>query len=74
MEGVEIWAYCLMPNPVHLIATPRSEAALAAALGEAHRRDTRAIHLSPGWRGYLWPGRFASMGLDGPHLLAAVAM
>ncbi|MCH8155644.1 MAG: transposase, partial [Proteobacteria bacterium] len=21
-RGVEIWAYCLMPNHVHLIATP----------------------------------------------------
>jgi REP element-mobilizing transposase RayT len=23
--GVEIWAYCLMPNHVHLIAVPSSE-------------------------------------------------
>ncbi len=24
--GVEIWAYCLMPNHVHLIAVPQTEA------------------------------------------------
>ena len=26
--GVEVWAYCLMPNHVHLIAVPPSEDAL----------------------------------------------
>jgi len=35
---VAIWAYCLMPNHVHLIAVPQSEDALARAVGEAHRR------------------------------------
>ena len=29
--GVEIWAYCLMPNHIHLIAVPESEAASARA-------------------------------------------
>jgi len=71
-EGVEIWAYCLMPNHVHLVATPHRAQALAAAIGEAHRRYTRAINFGHGWRGYLWQGRFASVVLDGPHLLAAV--
>ncbi len=32
---VEIWAYCLMPNHVHLIAVPQSESGLRAAIGEA---------------------------------------
>jgi Transposase and inactivated derivatives len=36
--GVEIWAYCLMPNHVHLIAVPDNEDSLAKAIGEAHRR------------------------------------
>ena len=71
-EGVEIWAYCLMPNHVHLIATPQTADALRAALGEAHRRYTRRINFAQDWRGHLWQGRFASVVLDGPHLLAAV--
>lgn len=71
-EGVEIWAYCLMPNHVHLIAAPQTAEGLAAALGEAHRRYTRGINFARGWRGHLWQGRFASIVLDGPHLLAAV--
>ena len=34
----EIWAYCLMPNHVHLIIKPESESGLQKAVGEAHRR------------------------------------
>ncbi len=69
--GVEIWAYCLMPNHVHLIAVPETENALQRAVGEAHRRYTRAINLREDWRGHLWQGRFASFPMDESHLLAA---
>src|SRR3972149_2766433 len=31
--GVAVWAYCLMPNHVHLILVPASADALARALG-----------------------------------------
>jgi len=71
-EGVTIWAYCLMPNHVHLIAVPASEEGLRRAIGEAHRRYTRRINFREKWRGYLWQGRFASFVMDEPHLLAAV--
>src|ERR687895_1882079 len=30
--GVEVWAYCLMPNPVHLVVVPKSEEGLRGAL------------------------------------------
>ena len=70
-EGVEVWAYCLMPNHVHLIAVPQSERALARAIGEAHRRYTRRINFREKWRGYLWQGRFASFVMDEPYLIAA---
>jgi len=43
-SGVEIWAYCLMPNHVHLIAVPESESSLARGIGEAHRRYARYIN------------------------------
>lgn len=35
---VAIWAWCLMPNHVHLIAVPATAAALAKAIGDTHRR------------------------------------
>jgi putative transposase len=69
---VEIWAYCLMPNHVHLIAVPRSADGLRRAIGEAHRRYTRMVNFREGWRGHLWQGRFASFVLDQAHLLTAV--
>ena len=70
-RGVEIWAYCLMPNHVHLIAVPESEDGLKRAIGEAHRRYTRRINFREKWRGCLWQGRFASFVMDEPYLLAA---
>ena len=70
-QDVEIWAYCLMPNHVHLIAVPKSEDGLRRAIGEAHRRYTRRVNFREGWRGHLWQGRFASFVLDEPYLLAA---
>jgi putative transposase len=68
--GVAVWAYCLMPNHVHLVAVPDAEDGLRRALGEAHRRYTRRVNFRQGWRGHLWQGRFASFVLDEPYLLA----
>jgi len=68
--GVTCWAYCLMPNHVHLILVPSDANGLQAALGETHRRYTRAINEREGWRGFLWQGRFASFPMDEGHLIA----
>jgi putative transposase len=70
--GVDIWAYCLMPNHTHLIAVPRTEEGIRKAIGEAHRRYARMINFREGWRGYLWQGRFHSFAMDEQYLLAAV--
>jgi len=69
--GVEVWAYCLMPNHVHLIVVPESEDGLRRAIGDAHRRYSRHINSREGWRGHLWQGRFASFVMDQRYLLAA---
>ena len=69
--GVAVWAYCLMPNHVHLVAVPATGDALGRAVGEAHRRYTRHVNFRAGWRGHLWQGRFASFAMDERHLLAA---
>jgi putative transposase len=68
--GVAVWAYCLMPNHVHLIVVPKTEDALRLAIGEAHRRYTRLVNFRQGWRGHLWEGRFASFVMDQSYLLA----
>jgi len=72
VHEVRIWAYCLMPNHVHLIVVPPTADALCRAIGEAHRRYTRRINFRERWRGHLWQGRFASFPMDGRHLMAAV--
>ena len=70
-SGVAIWAWCLMPNHVHLMAVPSSPGALASAIGEAHKRFTQAINRREGWTGHLWQSRFHSCAMDEPHALLA---
>lgn len=69
--NINIAAYCLMPNHVHLIAVPSEDGNLAKAIGETHRKYTRIINFREKWRGYLWQGRFSSYVLDERYLLAA---
>ena len=71
--GVEVWAYCLMPNHVHLILTPTRADGLGLAVGEAHRRYTNFINARGRWTGHLFQSRFASVAMDELHLLAAVS-
>ena len=62
--NVEIWAYCLMPNHVHLMAVPQDKEGLAKAIGETNRRSTRMVNFRENWRGYLWQGRFSSFPME----------
>lgn len=72
-ERVEIWAYCLMPNHVHLIAVPGTPTGLARALGRAHRAYAVEVNRRRDWRGHLWQERFWSCALSERHLRSAVA-
>jgi putative transposase len=69
--GVEIWAYCFMPNHVHLIAVPTTDDGLARAIGEAHRRYTNYINARARFRGHLFQNRFGSVVMDEAHLVTA---
>jgi putative transposase len=68
--NIDVLAYCLMPNHIHLIVTPHDDGSLAQAIGETHRNYTRFINTRKKWRGYLWQGRFSSYILDEKYLLA----
>ena len=70
--AVEIWAYCLMPNHVHLIATPSRENGLARAIGETHRQYAGLINRREKWTGHLFQDRFSSSVMDEQHLMAAL--
>lgn len=69
---VAIWAWCLMPNHVHLIVVPAGADGLRRAFGEAHRRYGRMVNAREGWTGHFWQARFGSSALDEAHLLQAV--
>ena len=70
--GLEIHAYCLMANHVHLVATPHAADSLAKAVGRTHWRYSQAINRLHGRSGHLWQGRFYSCALDRAHFWAAV--
>ena len=69
---VEIWAYCLMPNHVHLVAVPSHEDGLAEMMQHSHRRYARRVNKRENWQGHLWQERFHSILMDERHLFAAV--
>ena len=54
--NVEVWAYCLMPNHVHLILYPHDAKGLSLALGAAHKRWANFINGRGRWRGHLFDG------------------
>jgi putative transposase len=62
--GVEIWAYCLMPNHVHFICVPRTENSLARAFNTLHMRYAQYFNGKRAVNGHLWRARFMSCALD----------
>lgn len=71
-SNVEIWAYCLMPNHIHLVAVPAQKNGLARLLRETHSEYARRINQREGWQGHLWQERYHSFVMDEAHLLATV--
>ena len=68
----EVWAYCLMPNHVHVVLTPADESGLSRTFGELHRRYTGYINARRRTTGHLWQGRFGSVAMDEEHFVAAL--
>lgn len=62
--GIAIWAYCLMPNHVHLICVPKTKCALARALNTLHMRYAQYYNGKRETQGRLWRPRFMSCVLD----------
>src|SRR5437868_4973426 len=69
--GAAVWAYCLMPNHVHLIVVPDDPDGLRQTFADAHRRYTGFINARQRWTGHLWQGRFGAVAMDEAHLAAA---
>ncbi len=69
---VAVWAWCLMPNHVHLILVPADADGLRRALAATHRRYAGVLQARRKRTGHFWRGRFGSVAMDEEHLAAAV--
>ena len=70
--GLEIWAYCLMPNHVHIVGVPGTDSALANIFRTVHMQYAQYFNRKRNAAGHLWQGRYFSCVLDEPHVHAAV--
>lgn len=69
---VDVLAYCLMSNHVHLVVVPAIRESLQKALKSLHMRYAQRINRAKGWKGHVWQGRFFSSALDEGYRWAAV--
>jgi putative transposase len=69
---VEVWAWCLMPNHVHLILVPSDPDGLRRALARVHRHYAGIIQARRKRSGHFWQGRFGAVAMDEEHLAAAL--
>src|SRR6266446_5375832 len=69
---VEVWAWCLMPNHVHLILVPSDPDGLRRALARVHRHYAGVIQARRKRSGHFWQGRFGAVAMDEEHLAAAL--
>ena len=70
--GLEVLAYCLMSNHVHLVAVPTNRRSFELALRHLHMRYAQRINRRHGWKGHLWQGRFFASALDESYFWCAV--
>jgi putative transposase len=71
-SGLEIQAYCLMTNHIHLVVVPMAKSSIARAMQRLNMHHAQRINRMQGWSGHLWQGRFYSSPLDEAHFIAAI--
>ena len=59
-QGVDVHAYVLMGNHLHLLLTPRRDGALSLMMQAVGRSYVRAYNQAHGRTGTLWEGRYRS--------------
>jgi len=69
---VELLAYCLMTNHVHVVMVPATEDALEQVFRPLHTRYAQRLNRRRGWTGHVWQGRYFSATLDEAYLWSAV--
>ncbi len=70
--NLDILAYCLLRDCVHLVVIPRQHDSLAKAVGRTHYGYAQYYNQRRGFEGRLWRNRFQSCPLDDRYKRAAV--
>lgn len=70
--AIEILAYCLMANHLHLIAVPKTKLSFAKLMRSLQMRHAVNINLRTGWTGHVWQSRYFSSPLDEQHMWNAI--
>ena len=70
--GLEVLAYCLMANHVHLVAVPTIKRSMEDALRHVHMCYAQRLNRMHGWKGHVWQGRFFAAALDEPYCWSAI--
>jgi putative transposase len=71
-QGIEVAAYCLMSNHVHLVVIPSNAKGLCLALKAVHSQYAQRVNRMRDQNGHLWQGRYFSSPLDSNYFLNAV--
>jgi putative transposase len=72
-HDLQIWAYCLMDNHVHLLAVPQTETSLARGIGLTNQVYTQYLNRKLSQSGRIWQNRFFSCVVESNQYLWAVA-
>jgi putative transposase len=72
-SGVALWAYCLMPNHIHLICVPENGQSLASTLSRTHADYARHFNIVGRSCGHVWQARYFSCPVEGVHCWQAMA-
>jgi putative transposase len=70
---VDIWAYCLMTNHLHILAVPADEVSLSRCIGRTNLLYTQHVNRKYKRSGRLWQNRFFSTTVEADSYLWAVA-
>jgi putative transposase len=72
LHELDVLAYCLMPNHVHMVVVPTTEHALHRAMKPLHMRYAQYFNRVRGLNGRVWQGRYFSSPLDETYLWNAI--
>ena len=72
VHHVEVWAYSLMDNHVHLVQVPECEDSLSLTIKDAHGAYSRYLNLKYNLVGHAWQGRFKAVPMEESHCWNAI--